>query len=252
MEECEALATRVGIIVGGRLRCLGPVAHLKSKFGSGLHIEAKLSAPPLQLTGAIESAIRKSASLSHGTGLPRHEIERICALLGAPARASEINESGLGWSVAAALSRSSDGTVPIHLFAEWWAREDAAAAAVAAIIAALPGAELVERQGTTLRFKTPTGSSLAQVFGALNAVSAAHGFESFAAGQMSLEDVFLGMAAAQEEELGVARGFATAGGLQAQRPNAAAHQQVQQLQQQSRGRPELELTEFRSTRALAV
>ena len=40
MEECEALCTRVGIMVGGRLRCLGSTQHLKSRFGEGLQVTA--------------------------------------------------------------------------------------------------------------------------------------------------------------------------------------------------------------------
>ncbi len=32
MEECEALCSRVGIMVGGRLQCLGSVPHLKRRF----------------------------------------------------------------------------------------------------------------------------------------------------------------------------------------------------------------------------
>eukprot|EP00644_Phytophthora_capsici_P017585 jgi/Phyca11/120597/e_gw1.42.53.1 len=39
MEECEALCSRVGIMVGGRLRCLGSVQHLKSRFGDGLVLD---------------------------------------------------------------------------------------------------------------------------------------------------------------------------------------------------------------------
>ena len=35
MEECEALATKLGIMVNGQLKCLGSVQHLKSKFGKG-------------------------------------------------------------------------------------------------------------------------------------------------------------------------------------------------------------------------
>eukprot|EP01107_Rhizomastix_libera_P015006 TRINITY_DN5198_c0_g1_i2.p1 TRINITY_DN5198_c0_g1~~TRINITY_DN5198_c0_g1_i2.p1 ORF type:complete len:595 (-),score=183.73 TRINITY_DN5198_c0_g1_i2:21-1805(-) len=43
MEECEALCTRVGIMVGGKLHCLGAVQHLKSKFGKGYLLEIKSS-----------------------------------------------------------------------------------------------------------------------------------------------------------------------------------------------------------------
>ncbi|KAG8226834.1 hypothetical protein J437_LFUL007088 [Ladona fulva] len=35
MEECEALCSRLTIMVNGRFRCLGSVQHLKDKFGSG-------------------------------------------------------------------------------------------------------------------------------------------------------------------------------------------------------------------------
>ena len=31
MEECEALCTRIGIMVGGRMQCLGSAQHLKSR-----------------------------------------------------------------------------------------------------------------------------------------------------------------------------------------------------------------------------
>eukprot|EP00004_Rigifila_ramosa_P026391 TRINITY_DN818_c0_g1_i1.p1 TRINITY_DN818_c0_g1~~TRINITY_DN818_c0_g1_i1.p1 ORF type:complete len:1668 (-),score=437.00 TRINITY_DN818_c0_g1_i1:51-5054(-) len=44
MEECEALCTRIGIMVGGRLTCLGSGQHLKSRFGDGYQMEIS-SAP---------------------------------------------------------------------------------------------------------------------------------------------------------------------------------------------------------------
>jgi ABC-type multidrug transport system ATPase subunit len=39
MEECEALCSRIGIMTQGRLQCLGSIQHLKSRFGSGYHME---------------------------------------------------------------------------------------------------------------------------------------------------------------------------------------------------------------------
>ena len=35
MEECEALCTRLAIMVNGRFKCIGSIQHLKSKFGAG-------------------------------------------------------------------------------------------------------------------------------------------------------------------------------------------------------------------------
>ena len=41
MEECEAICTRVGIMSGGRLHCIGTNQHLKNKFGCEYQIEIK-------------------------------------------------------------------------------------------------------------------------------------------------------------------------------------------------------------------
>ncbi|XP_042560069.1 phospholipid-transporting ATPase ABCA1 isoform X2 [Clupea harengus] len=45
MEECEALCTRMAIMVNGRFRCLGTVQHLKNRFGDGYTIILRLSMP---------------------------------------------------------------------------------------------------------------------------------------------------------------------------------------------------------------
>jgi len=42
MEECEALCPRIGIMAGGKLRCLGSAQRLKSKFGQGYQVEMKI------------------------------------------------------------------------------------------------------------------------------------------------------------------------------------------------------------------
>ncbi|XP_063474448.1 phospholipid-transporting ATPase ABCA3-like [Symphalangus syndactylus] len=42
MEECEALCTRLAMMVQGQFKCLGSPQHLKSKFGSGYSLWAKV------------------------------------------------------------------------------------------------------------------------------------------------------------------------------------------------------------------
>lgn len=44
MEEVEALCTRMGVMVSGRLQCIGSAQHLKSRFGSGYQIEIRTEA----------------------------------------------------------------------------------------------------------------------------------------------------------------------------------------------------------------
>ena len=67
-QECEALCTRAGIMVGGRLRCLGSLTQLKAKFGDGYQIDLKLQPPEdslLQVSHPISRAALNGASLLH-------------------------------------------------------------------------------------------------------------------------------------------------------------------------------------------
>merc|ERR1711916_356112 len=43
MEECEALCTRLAIMVGGEFKCLGSQQHLKNKFGHGYTVIIKVA-----------------------------------------------------------------------------------------------------------------------------------------------------------------------------------------------------------------
>lgn len=42
MDECEALSTRIAIMVNGGFRCLGSPQHLKNKFGEGYTLIAQI------------------------------------------------------------------------------------------------------------------------------------------------------------------------------------------------------------------
>ena len=48
MEEIEALCTRVGVMVSGRMQCLGSVQHLKGKFGGGYEVEVRCHVSKVQ------------------------------------------------------------------------------------------------------------------------------------------------------------------------------------------------------------
>uniref|UniRef100_A0A8C7QFI5 P-type phospholipid transporter n=1 Tax=Oncorhynchus mykiss TaxID=8022 RepID=A0A8C7QFI5_ONCMY len=54
MEECEALCTRMAIMVNGRFRCLGSVQHLKNRFGDGYTIILRVAGPDPDLRPVME------------------------------------------------------------------------------------------------------------------------------------------------------------------------------------------------------
>ena len=47
MEECEALCSRIGILVGGRFKVLGSAQELKDAYGNGYHVEINAAADGL-------------------------------------------------------------------------------------------------------------------------------------------------------------------------------------------------------------
>jgi ATP-binding cassette subfamily A (ABC1) protein 3 len=230
MEEVEALCTRIGIMVGGRLRCLGSSQHLKNRHGQGFVTELRLLAPTADAVEAVEA--RVAAALGNASGapalwMPRSALARVCAALGRPEREAEMSETGTGWSIAAAFAASSypSPTAPVEAlcvtvaeFAAWWAAEEGAARLEAYVcVAAFPGALLLERQGPLLRFRLPpNGGSLASMFGRMEVArspvaTGGCGVASYTLGQTSLEQIFVEMAGQQDEEKNIARGMRAAG-----------------------------------------
>ena len=55
MEECDALCTKIVIMVNGRLVCLGSPQHLKSKFGYGYTLFCRMA---LNTDGIVASSER--------------------------------------------------------------------------------------------------------------------------------------------------------------------------------------------------
>lgn len=41
MEECEVLCSRIAIMVNGRFQCVGPIQHLKNRFGGGYMVTVR-------------------------------------------------------------------------------------------------------------------------------------------------------------------------------------------------------------------
>nr|XP_060642190.1 phospholipid-transporting ATPase ABCA3 isoform X1 [Anolis sagrei ordinatus]XP_060642191.1 phospholipid-transporting ATPase ABCA3 isoform X1 [Anolis sagrei ordinatus] len=60
MEECEALCTRLAIMVNGQFKCLGSPQHLKSKFGSGYTLLAKTHSDEEDNLQAFKTFVEKT------------------------------------------------------------------------------------------------------------------------------------------------------------------------------------------------
>jgi len=219
MEECEALANRVGIMVGGRLRCLGTTQHLKDKFGRGYLAQLKLRAPTaakvadvlryLQPHVLVPPPAAATQAPAGAAVLPQAALDAACAAMGDPSRARMLHPNGSGWALAAVMVR--DGAVDARLFAEWWAGESYAAALYAFILATFPGSDLLERHGEffTYRIRVDAAATrLSSLFATFEARKDDLAIAEYSLSQTSLEQIFNGFAAQQEEEAGPLRGTA--------------------------------------------
>ena len=121
MEECEALCSRIGILVSGRLQCLGGAQHLKARFGHGYTIHMNLNLPSdhdmkdmiRQMTEIVGSAEVQNLSLAM--------VDQICST---DRRRFEMVSkcSGSAWVFEQYLE--NDSMIPIEVFASWWIQED--------------------------------------------------------------------------------------------------------------------------------
>jgi ATP-binding cassette subfamily A (ABC1) protein 1 len=229
MEEAEALCSRVGIMVGGRLRCLGSCQHLKNKFGQGLMLEIKLE----QVSAEEAATLYKQAGQGPDdkamgavirASLPElihaHSLYSICSALGKPERAMAIQQKEeSAWMIWHVLDR--DGSISSSALCQWWIAEDLAEALSSFIVEgfridgapAASNPQMVERHESLMRFRLPDlgEKSLADVFEAIEDNKTKLRMQEYSVSQTSLEQIFNQFASQQDEEKGGARGIVGTG-----------------------------------------
>ncbi|KAJ0400729.1 hypothetical protein ATCC90586_003403 [Pythium insidiosum] len=173
MEECEALCTRVGILVSGKLKCLGSVEHLKQKFGRGYTVEVKMSEPPEQMTQRAQEAVQ--SVIGSAGQITERNLELVCSALGDAKRAHIIKESeGNGWVLNSVLTANGSE---------------------------FQGSQLVEHQGDHFRFQVPKQAIRPHtIFRLLEESKIRLHVNEYSVSDTSLEHIFNNMAAQQEEE----------------------------------------------------
>eukprot|EP00036_Acanthoecidae_sp_10tr_P009012 CAMPEP_0182928582 /NCGR_PEP_ID=MMETSP0105_2-20130417/15659_1 /TAXON_ID=81532 ORGANISM="Acanthoeca-like sp., Strain 10tr" /NCGR_SAMPLE_ID=MMETSP0105_2 /ASSEMBLY_ACC=CAM_ASM_000205 /LENGTH=1795 /DNA_ID=CAMNT_0025066587 /DNA_START=139 /DNA_END=5526 /DNA_ORIENTATION=- len=78
MEECEALCSRLAIMVNGQFQCIGSPQHLKSRFGQGYTLIARvrdMRADTGALRHFIEDAFKSVSLKEDHLGLVRYEVQ---------------------------------------------------------------------------------------------------------------------------------------------------------------------------------
>ena len=112
MEEAEALATKMGIMVSGNLECVGTSQHIKNKFGGGYEIEVKLE-PPVKAD--IKAAVKR-LDFEFQESINQDQIGAVLLAMRAEELMHEIKEDGAGSAIFAELNK---GAISAELLVEW-------------------------------------------------------------------------------------------------------------------------------------
>ncbi|KAH9091241.1 hypothetical protein LEN26_018836 [Aphanomyces euteiches] len=208
MEECEALCTRVGIMVGGRLRCLGSIQHLKNRFGDGLMMHVRVA--PVS-SNDVDRFSNEAFGLD--TMLTKERMDEAYAALGKSHRARCVTSShATGYVLAESLTRN--GYIRVHDFSAWWLSEGRFEALSEYLGQGFGSAnvQLLERQSDVSRFKllgTKQTLALSNVFSMIETSKADLSVKEYTVSQTTFEQIFNNFASQQTQETGVARGVET-------------------------------------------
>lgn len=208
MEECEALCTRLAIMVNGRFKCLGSIQHLKNKYGSGFYLQAKvrLNPPPPpeppkprrlsfhrqsshqstpQSPAEASSVQRKFSFFRQGSNL-KSPVETTAVASfdgGDPQRSISSVQSPL--SAGAGRTFSLYGTAAMNAF----------------VMETFPGALKLEEHQGSLTYQLPSaGLTWSSVFRQLETNKERLGIIDYSVSQTTLEQVFIDFAKEQSEE----------------------------------------------------
>ncbi|KAL6987169.1 Phospholipid-transporting ATPase abca1 [Sarracenia purpurea var. burkii] len=224
MNEAQALCTRIGIMVGGRLRCIGSPQHLKTRFGNQLELEIKptevcfvdlenlcrliqerlfdIPSHPRSLLsdlevciGAADSITSENASVAE-ISLSEEMIVIIGRWLGNQERIrtliSPTDHSAGEFEEQLSEQLIRDGGIPLPIFSEWWLTKEKFSAIDAFILSAFPGATFQGCNGLSVKYQLPNREdlSLADVFGHLERNRDLLGIAEYSVSQSTLETIF--------------------------------------------------------------
>ncbi|KAH6817747.1 ATP-binding cassette A1 [Perilla frutescens var. frutescens] len=222
MNEAQALCTRIGIMVGGKLRCIGSPQHLKNRFGNHLELEVKptevsssdldamcqtiqenffdIASPPRSILNDLEGCIGRADCSAAETvaeiSLSNEMILTIGQWLGNEERvqthvsANRDSRGVSGEPLPEQLLR--DGGIPLPVFSEWWLTKEKFAAIDSFIQSSFPGATYQSCDGLSVKYQLPyyEDLSLADVFGHMERNRNVLGISEYSVSQSTLETIF--------------------------------------------------------------
>jgi len=183
MEEAEALATKMGIMVNGNLQCLGTSQHIKNKFGGGYEIEVKLDIP----TDKRIEATMKSLKCSAEERLDHSHVDRILDASQLQDLKAEIHHNGSGSAIHNELIK---GHVSAKQFVEWILMETDGIKLKEYLRQNFGSMTLIEHFQSFFRFKTEAKIVIGKFFGSLEDKKQELNILQYSIRQTTIEQIF--------------------------------------------------------------
>ncbi|EAT39839.1 AAEL008386-PA, partial [Aedes aegypti] len=110
MEECEALCTRLAIMVNGEFKCIGSTQHLKNKFSKGYFLTVKIKKSALQVNNTHGRQAVKTYIMDHFEGAMLREEHQDSLTF-------HIAQSSMKWSTMFGLMETAKQMLEIEDYA---------------------------------------------------------------------------------------------------------------------------------------
>jgi len=230
MEECEALCTRIGIMVGGVMRCLGSAQRLRTKYGKGYQIEFGMEIPSVDEVSEYANQLVQQGCIPADTDaraetredqdsvpysnivLNMESVKECFTTYGKPEWCQRLTPELSGSDLVTAFE--SQGGANFRHVCSWMILESRYGDITTFLEQTFESFVLHERQPSKIRIEVPSELKdgkgvlkLGAMFKAVEEKKAALHIESYSMAQTSLEQIFNFFAQQQEEETGATGAF---------------------------------------------
>ena len=191
MEECEALATKLGIMVrGGIFRCFGTSQHVKNKFGVGYEIEIKVNKTGYEELKAMCETLGFGKDIQAKTGL-RDALKQVREAGFDPTILDQVRIEGLGRDLVVEAEVDANSEVRIINLLTYLSVQKKGFAVVDYLCGIFAQVEMLEQCGDFYKLRVPTGGrTIGSLFGILEDQKVALDIQEYSVSQTTLEQIF--------------------------------------------------------------
>ena len=197
MEEAEALATKLAIMVEGHIKTIGSVQQLKNKYGECFEVEMKIKLPTRDEMNDLLSSTKSAMDNLNINYLDRNGISQILRDLQKAELIDEISDNGKGKYINQQLSQI--GAVKLPIFAEW-IHLTQKFNLIEDNLKEKFDAKTLEIFQSFARFKIESHVKLYEIFGYLESNKENLKIATYSVKQISLEQIFIEFAKLNQHE----------------------------------------------------